>query len=94
MAKKTKKSRKNSKPNVFKQTTATNTTIDTNNEISLLENKPSNKKVNTSNDQVYVSGNSVSLELKKNGDNFILITCNTYNTNFYTWLNQTHLRID
>lgn len=67
MAKKTKKSRKNSKPNVFKQTTATNTTIDTNNEISLLENKPSNKKVNTSNDQVYVSGNSVSLELKKMG---------------------------
>jgi len=67
MAKKTKKSRKNSKPNVFKQTTATNTTIDTNNEISLLENKPSNKKVNSSNDQVYVSGNSVSLELKKMG---------------------------
>lgn len=67
MAKKTKKSRKNSKPNVFKQTTATNTTIDTNNEVSLLENKPSNKKVNTSNDQVYVSGNSVSLELKKMG---------------------------
>ena len=28
MAKKTKKSRKNSKPNVFKQTTATNSTID------------------------------------------------------------------
>ena len=67
MAKKTKKSRKNSKPNVFKQTTATNTTIDTNNEISLLENKPSNKKVNSSIDQVYVSGNSVSLELKKMG---------------------------
>ena len=67
MAKKTKKSRKNSKPNVFKQTTATNTTIDTKNEVSLLENKPSNKKVNTSNDQVYVSGNSVSLELKKMG---------------------------
>ena len=67
MAKKTKKSRKNSKPNVFKQTTATNTTIDTNNEISLLENKPSNKKVNSSNDQVYISGNSVSLELKKMG---------------------------
>ena len=67
MAKKTKKSRKNSKPNVFKQTTATNTTIDTNNEVSLLENKPSNKKVNSSNDQVYVSGNSVSLELKKMG---------------------------
>ena len=67
MAKKTKKSRKNSKPNVFKQTTATNTTVDTNNEVSLVENKPSNKKVNTSNDQVYVSGNSVSLELKKMG---------------------------
>jgi len=67
MAKKTKKSRKNSKPNVFKQTTATNTTIDTKNEVSLLENKPSNKKVNSSNDQVYVSGNSVSLELKKMG---------------------------
>ena len=67
MAKKTKKSRKNSKPNVFKQTTATNTIIDTNNEVSLLENKPSNKKVNSSNDQVYVSGNSVSLELKKMG---------------------------
>ncbi len=67
MAKKTKKSRKNSKPNVFKQATATNTTIDTNNEVSLLENKPSNKKVNSSNDQVYVSGNSVSLELKKMG---------------------------
>tara|TARA_B100001758_G_scaffold28604_1_gene19966 strand:+ start:17319 stop:17576 length:258 start_codon:yes stop_codon:yes gene_type:complete len=67
MAKKTKKSRKNSKPNVFKQTTATNTTIDTNNEVSLLENKPSNKKVNSSNDQVYISGNSVSLELKKMG---------------------------
>ena len=67
MAKKTKKSRKNSKPNVFKQTTATNTTVDTNNEVSLLENKPSNKKVNSSNDQVYVSGNSVSLELKKMG---------------------------
>ena len=67
MAKKSKKSRKNSKPNVFKQTTATNTTIDTNNEVSLLENKPSNKKVNSSNDQVYVSGNSVSLELKKMG---------------------------
>ena len=67
MAKKTKKSRKNSKPNVFKQTTATNTTIDTNNEVSSLENKPSNKKVNSPNDQVYVSGNSVSLELKKMG---------------------------
>ncbi|KAA1289870.1 MAG: hypothetical protein EGP09_04935 [SAR202 cluster bacterium] len=67
MAKKTKKSRKNSKPNVFKQTTATNTTVDTNNEVSLVENKPSNKKVNSSNDQVYVSGNSVSLELKKMG---------------------------
>ena len=67
MAKKTKKSRKNSKPNVFKQTTATNTTIDTNNEVSLLENKSSNKKVNSSNDQVYISGNSVSLELKKMG---------------------------
>ena len=67
MAKKTKKSRKNSKPNVFKQTTATNITIDTKNEVSLLENKPSNKKVNSSNDQVYVSGNSVSLELKKMG---------------------------
>ena len=67
MAKKTKKSRKNSKPNVFKQATATNTTIDTNNEVSLLENKLSNKKVNSSNDQVYVSGNSVSLELKKMG---------------------------
>ena len=67
MAKKTKKSRKNSKPNVFKQTTATNTTVDTNNEVSLLENKPSNKKVNSSNDQVYISGNSVSLELKKMG---------------------------
>ena len=67
MAKKTKKSRKNSKPNVFKQTTATNTTIDSNNEVSLLENKPSNKKVNSSNDQVYISGNSVSLELKKMG---------------------------
>lgn len=67
MAKKTKKSRKNSKPNVFKQTTATNTTIDTKNEVSLLENKPSNKKVNSSNDQVYISGNSVSLELKKMG---------------------------
>ena len=67
MAKKTKKSRKNSKPNVFKQTTATNTTIDTNNEVSLLENKPSNKKVISSNDQVYISGNSVSLELKKMG---------------------------
>ncbi len=67
MAKKTKKSRKNSKPNVFKQTTATNTTVDTNNEVSLVENKPSNKKVNSSTDQVYVSGNSVSLELKKMG---------------------------
>jgi hypothetical protein len=67
MAKKTKKSRKNSKPNVFKQTTATNTTVDTNNEVSLVENKPSNKKVNSSNEQVYVSGNSVSLELKKMG---------------------------
>jgi len=67
MAKKTKKSRKNSKPNVFKQTTATNTTVDTNNEVSLVENKTSNKKVNSSNDQVYVSGNSVSLELKKMG---------------------------
>ena len=67
MAKKTKKSRKNSKPNVFKQTTATNTTVDTNNEVSLVENNPSNKKVNSSNDQVYVSGNSVSLELKKMG---------------------------
>ena len=67
MAKKTKKSRKNSKPNVFKQTTASNTTVDTNNEVSLVENKPSNKKVNSSNDQVFVSGNSVSLELKKMG---------------------------
>ena len=67
MAKKTKKNRKNSKPNGFKQTTATNTTIDTKNEVSLLENKPSNKKVNSSNDQVYISGNSVSLELKKMG---------------------------
>ena len=36
MAKKTKKSRKNSKPNVFKQTTATNSTIDTNTESSIV----------------------------------------------------------
>lgn len=94
MAKKTKKSRKNSKPNVFKQTTATNSTIDTNTESSIVENKSVNNKVNSSNDQVYVSGNSVSLELKKNGNNFILITFNTYNSNFYTWLNQTHSKID
>ena len=67
MAKKTKKSRKNSKPNVFKQTTVTNSTIDTNTESSIVENKSVNKKINSSNDQVYISGNSVSLELKKMG---------------------------
>ena len=48
MAKKTKKSRKNSKPNVFKQTTATNSTIDTNTETSIVENKLVNKKVDLS----------------------------------------------
>ena len=44
MAKKTKKSRKNSKPNVFKQTTATNSTIDTNTEGSIVENKKTKKR--------------------------------------------------